>query len=392
MYVTNVHLEACAHRTQVEIQIELEELEDFEESTPDHDVFELDPFDVVVGQEGDSLSDDEGGEEDEDDGFSDLSSDAGDSDNEQSNMPTNHKHIQEMVNKLDAILMLLFEHLERTFKASNAGESSLEPPSAIPFDLDPLSAITKDSKPSLWDPKHTLRAQFDSLLSIFDRTILRTFKSRYTQFLLFWYSSLDPEFADVFQGMLVDRALLGTGNQPGRISSDQQSGSQAHMNIPELTRAAAASYIGSFVSRATFVDREGTRRVVGVLCEYLRAHLDGVEESLRTDWGLKSSQMSSVVLSPAQHTIFYAVTQAVFLIFCFRWRDLLQEEGDDPVLVGGPSANDKWIRARDPEAGGDVRSESVESVLVECRDAICAHSAGNGICVLLYHPRCEQAV
>jgi len=31
-----------------------------------------------------------------------------------------------------------------------------------------------------------------------------------------------------------------------------------------------------------------------------------------------------------QHTVFYAVTQAVFLIFCFRWRDLVDEDmGDD---------------------------------------------------------------
>ncbi|PPQ84656.1 hypothetical protein CVT24_006862, partial [Panaeolus cyanescens] len=37
------------------------------------------------------------------------------------------------------------------------------------------------------------------------------------------------------------------------------------------------------------------------------------------------------ILAPAQHTVFYAVAQAVFLIFCFRWRDLMVENvvGDD---------------------------------------------------------------
>ena len=110
------------------------------------------------------------------------------------------------------------------------------------------------------------RAQFHTLLAIFDRTILRTFKSRNTQFVLFWYSSLDPEFADLFQGMLVSKALL---------EEDQ----------PPVTRAAAASYIASFVSRAQFVDREGARRVVQVLCNFLRARLDVFDAMARDALG-----------------------------------------------------------------------------------------------------------
>jgi len=37
----------------------------------------------------------------------------------------------------------------------------------------------------------------------------------------------------------------------------------------------------------------------------------------------------------AQNGVFYAVAQAVFLVFCFRWRDLLDEdeEGDVEELV-----------------------------------------------------------
>lgn len=160
------------------------------------------------------------------------------------------------------------------------------------------------------------RSQFFSLLSIFERTILRTFKSRYTQFLVFWFSSLDPEFSDLFQGMLVSKALL---------EEDQ----------PTVTRAAAASYIASFVSRAVFVDRESTRQVVACLCNFLNNRLDILDAVTQTGASLPSM---------AQHSVFYAVTQAVFLIFCFRWRDLVQDQEELDELAGAvEGAHGKWM-------------------------------------------------
>jgi RNA polymerase I-specific transcription initiation factor RRN3 len=286
-------------------------------------------------------------------------------------VPTNVKHIQDMVSKLDAILTLLFEHFQRTSEAVSASNSSrpLSPLELLPLpplststpslsnshtasfggSSTPLSPTLSSQQPqqiSTTPVPHTeqyLRLQFQALLSIFDRIILRTFKSRYTQFLIFWYTSLDPQFADIFQGMLVDRALLGGGvdqhHYGGSATTedgDKSATMNAYMVTPELTRAAAASYIGSFVSRATFVDREGARRVVGVLCEFLNAHLESVEQSLRAGWAGVGGDGTSFLTTTTtttqgQHTVFYAVTQAVFLIFCFRWRDLVDDEdmGDD---------------------------------------------------------------
>lgn len=403
--------------SQVEIQIELEELAE-DENIEDNDIFELDPLDVVVGEEGVSLlSDNEDPDEDEDDGdnFSDLSSDFGDMDDHGGHLevPTNIKHIQDMVNKLDAIMTLIFEHFQRTYEAVSDSNSSvnsrpLSPPLQLlplpPLSLstpslsnphshfvlvDPSSTSLTSAPPPVPIPKsettwapvpHTeqyLRIQFQALLSIFDRIILRTFKSRYTQFLIFWYSSLDPEFADIFQGMLVDRALLGRagpqhyGESTTTEDGDKSTTSNAYMITPELTRAVAASYLGSFVSRATFVDREGTRRVVGVLCEFLNAHLESVEQALRA--ACATSGVDGVLSAQGQHTVFYAVAQAVFLIFCFRWRDLVDDDmgddGDGPKLylnsngIAGrmrkpiSSNKDKWM----PELG--VLKRVVGSVL-----------------------------
>lgn len=308
-----------AHKTiQVEIQVELEELD--EEDQPE-EIFEIDPFDTLIGQEEED-SDDGSDTEDGGDNFSDISSEP-DVDLDDTGGPeathTNVRHIQAMVKKLDTILQLTFEHLNRSVPSSDRpGQSSpalsssplpeLPPLPPLPDSLTPIGLTrtyfgsspplrpldinipapipTRTPVPlPLPSKSDTLRATFHTLLGFFDRTILLTFKSRYTQFLLFWYASLDPDFSDIFQGMLIERALLDP-------------------TTPSVTRAAAASYIGSFVSRARFVERDGARRVVGVLCDWLSAHVDSEEDG----------------------EVFYAVSQSLFLIFCFRWRDL-QEDG-----------------------------------------------------------------
>ncbi|KAJ7930121.1 RNA polymerase I-specific transcription initiation factor RRN3 [Mycena leptocephala] len=340
-----------AIQIDVEIQVELEELEDQNE---DQDVFELDPFDTILGQEDDDSDSDD--DEDEDGNMSDLSSDGGDIDGAET--PSDMGHIQDMVKKLDAILTLIFEHFQRALEAiPSAGGDS--PRTALPPELPalpplppltpslsplssplqlPLSALPDSQIPDPTSfplparpPPTSLNAQFHTLLAIFDRLILPTFKSRYTQFLLFFYTSLSTDFADIFLGLLVDRALFQS-------------------STPAVTRAAAAAYIGSFVSRAAFVDREGARRVVGVLCDFLRAHLDGVEEALRIGATIPSGPGSS-----AQSGVFYAVAQAVFLIFCFRWRDLLEDEVEADELVAKPGK--QWM----PELG--VVQRIINSVL-----------------------------
>ncbi|KAF5333679.1 hypothetical protein D9611_002662 [Ephemerocybe angulata] len=390
-----------AIQIDVEIQVELEELEDDDNDNglPDHDLFELDPFDVLVGQEGegfdsdaeDALSDAQS--DDEDGAFSDISSDAGeeDLDKEHIELPTNVKHIQEMVKKLDGILALVFQHfqkgleefapLQRTQSLTALNDIATTSPTKLPPLPTPYSqsiypSISTVSMPATPIPplpnsfipplepvtpkavnspskSDYLRSQFYALLSIFERTILNTFKSRYTQFLVFWYASLDPEFVDVFQGTLVERALYGP-SEP----ANQGSGASGSTNTtPELTRAAAASYIGSFVSRAKFVDRESTRSVVGVLCQYLQAYLDDVDEALRM-YTETNGELGSAVGAPSQHVVFYAVAQAVLLIFCFRWRELVidydeEEEmlkharrpGADPhsISISARVRKDKWI-------------------------------------------------
>ena len=102
--------------------MELEELEEQLEAEEQGEMFDLDPFDTVVGQEGDE-SDSEGeGSDDEGDNLSDLSSDAGgdpDDESDQEDVATDFKHIQGMVNKLDSILKVIFDHFDQTHASSD---------------------------------------------------------------------------------------------------------------------------------------------------------------------------------------------------------------------------------------------------------------------------------
>jgi RNA polymerase I-specific transcription initiation factor RRN3 len=293
---------------KVEIQVELEELEAGQEQA---EVFDLDPFDTVVGQEAPNEDEDDDGSEEGGDDFSDLSTEAGSVDNDDAphiQTPLDVDRITEMVNKLDAILKLLFDHFDRppstVSSPSEPSTPAARTTSSPPLSPFPTSPHTSPPPPST-DPTPQL-AQFHALLAIFTRTILCTFKSRYTQFLLFWFASRDATFADLFLGELVAHALL----EP---------------SASEVSRAAAASYVASFVSRAIFIGRDEARGAVRVLCRFLEHQVD-VFEGAPGD------------ADAAPQGVFYAVAQAVFLIFCFRWRELVEgdAEGEPDLLVGSP--------------------------------------------------------
>lgn len=359
--------------SQVEIQVELEELEQ-DDTLENGDVFEFDPFNVIVGQEGDDDESDIGDDDDDSDLSTDVSSDGGHESDEEPDLPSNVRYMQEMVNKLDYILKLIFDHFNRLHSIT---EASTTPSPLTAHPSSPFSPLDTPRPPSPESERAMRTAQFHTLLAIFDRAIIRTFKSRYTQFLLFWYSSLDPEFSDLFQGLLVEKALIG-------------------QDVPTVTRAAAASYIASFVSRAQFIDREGARRMVAVLCTFLQSHLDAFDSII---------QAGQEPPSLAHHSVFYAITQAVFLIFCFRWRDL-EETFDEVETYEGRK---KWMHELDvvqraitsPLNPLKVRSAippcllrltRTIGLLAQRRYAIRTRRPSDRLCVLPLHHRRQPAL
>lgn len=243
-------------KVDVEIQVDLDELEEDE-----GEVLEAE----LVGNMLENIKDNTVIEEDDD-------SDGGEEYDEDSDSDAVH-NIKETVDKLDTMLEILFDHYSKSFPGK-----STEDPSMHSIDT------------------------FELLLRSFDTTVLPTYRSRYTQFLLFWASQKSPRFSDQFCASILEKALDNSR--------------------PQATRQAAAAYIASFVARAKFMPQKDVRVVVRLICRWLGAFVDERSPECR---GPDVSRWGG----------FYSVCQAVMYIFCFRWRDLKEEEEDEFGVVEG---------------------------------------------------------
>jgi RNA polymerase I-specific transcription initiation factor RRN3 len=244
-------------KIDIEIQVDLDELEDDEGEELEAELTgaALDDKDITT------IDDDH----EEDDG----STDDDDDDTTQDSV----KNLKETVDKLDCMLDLLFNYYSSSFPE---------------VDKDPnnLSASTINT--------------FEMIHGFFNTTIMPTYRSRYTQFLLFWAAQKAPRFSDHFCVSMVERALDNTR--------------------PVGTRQAAAAYIASYVARAKLMPTKDVRAVVRILCRWLGEFVD-----------VRSVDCNGPDVN--KFRLFYAVVQAVMYIFCFRWRELREECEDEWGVV-----------------------------------------------------------
>ncbi|KAI9029543.1 RNA polymerase I-specific transcription initiation factor RRN3 [Phycomyces nitens] len=244
------------HIVQIDahIQIELDELEE----DVDFDTYNMD-FDNNYESDDSEDEDEDDDEDDEDDDLESIYSDD-EQENEKANVKEQTKKIKSMVRKLDAMMVLVFRYF---------------------------------SKCAVKEPVHVRNELYNTLIDIFDRMILKTLKSRYTQFLIFYFCSLDlTAYSDNFVEHLIKNIM-----DPLR---------------PGVTRISAAAYISSYVARAKFLEPSTIQRIIGILCSWCEEYVAAHDKSMQAD-----------VL---KHDVFYAVMQAIMYIFCFRWRDLVVED------------------------------------------------------------------
>ncbi|CAG8465496.1 12697_t:CDS:2 [Dentiscutata erythropus] len=172
--------------------------------------------------------------------------------------------IGEMIEKLDCMIKLVFDYLKWCFDKG-----------------------TKDERDDL----------FDILLTIFEENILYTFKSRYIQFIIFWYISLDKSYPRQFLSLLLNKIL-----------NDKE---------PVIIREAASQYIGSFVGRANYLSSTEIRLCIQALLLWTERYIENYEPTLQLP-------------DPQKHMTFYSIVQTLMYIFCFRWKDLREVTGGIP--------------------------------------------------------------
>lgn len=242
--------------------------------------------------------------------------------------------------KLDGILKVVLDHVavahSDTRHLDQNGVKTAVPVAANPFDTafadtpaDEEETGSREATPTAPDAPSIDAVErrmtlFRTFLDIFDRTLLRTFKTRNVQFVLFYLCSLDLSSSDHFIGVLLGRALFDT-------------------DAPSVTRVAAAGYVASFIARAKYVDATMTRKVVRHLCGYLEGQMEDFARASALATSIAGSR--TVAATGGQELpVFYAVSQAIFYIFCFRWKDLLEEEdADDETALFGLDAGRRWM-------------------------------------------------
>jgi RNA polymerase I-specific transcription initiation factor RRN3 len=218
-------------KIDVQIQVDMEELED----------------DIEERLVGDAINE----AEDDDSDNESVSS-------EESLEPEEQrlKDIRQAVSKLDTIMDLLFTHYDAIFAEDR-------------FDADDL---------------------FESLLAQFATTILPTYRSRHTQFLLFHFSQTSADRIEKFAGAC------------SQFAFDQ--------HRPHILRVTAAAYLGSFIARGAHVSPSTVRAVFDLLCHHLELQR-------------ASHEPSSKGPDLRRYGTYYAISQALLYLFCFRWRDLV---------------------------------------------------------------------
>lgn len=138
---------------------------------------------------------------------------------------------------------------------------------------------------------------FEVLLLSFQSTVLHAYKSKFSQFVMFYACSLDPvNCGKRFANVLVDIFKNSTYVLEWRMG--------------------AVSYLASYLSRANFVSASD---VVTIL------------ESL-VDWCLTYCKSQKGETNPKTHRVFYSGIQAIMYILCFRMRSVLGVPSNEKKL------------------------------------------------------------
>ena len=162
------------------------------------------------------------------DGEDETDDDSGDSDEEVDLDTQRAKYITANVEKMDAILDILFAYYAPLFSGSSI---------------------------------QALDSALDILFSQFTAIILPTYRSRHTQFLLFHFAQTSPALIDTFVGSCVHIAF-----DKGR---------------PALIRQSAVAYLASFVARGIHVPAQIVRDVFDYIGDQLSVYRSEYEPTCR---------------------------------------------------------------------------------------------------------------
>jgi RNA polymerase I-specific transcription initiation factor RRN3 len=207
------------------------------------------------------------------------------------------RQVDEMADKLDQMMLVMFEHIEQ-FAASSS-------PTSAPSDTE-----AGDGEKDV-DVRQAALI-FKYLLKVFEHSILNTHRSKYPQFLLFYVCRLDPQFQDVFISQLLASSL------------DPQT--------PPTTRQSCGAYLASFLARAKYIPVAYLQKALYHQMKWLHDQMDVYEaahEEQEDRDGETVAEREERLLEESekikatgergfQESIYISTLQTVCYMMCFR--------------------------------------------------------------------------
>ncbi|KAF8358514.1 hypothetical protein PRIPAC_93509 [Pristionchus pacificus] len=148
---------------------------------------------------------------------------------------------------------------------------------------------------------------FNAIHSSLMRHLLNAPTVRYVSFLWLFLASLKEEYTERVLSSLWE-CLIRPSSLDGEAKKSQ----------------GAASYLAAFISRAKYIDIRMAQTYLARMAAYLCSYVDRVGLSSRT-----------IVPGLSHHGVFYAMANAFFLAFSFRYREIVKSGGLDEVRHWG---------------------------------------------------------
>ncbi|XP_047310578.1 RNA polymerase I-specific transcription initiation factor RRN3-like [Impatiens glandulifera] len=178
---------------------------------------------------------------------------------------SNNLNCNILAEKLDSLLVLMFEHLKSCHENGR------------------------------------LVKIFETLLKSFEMTVMSAHEPKFTQFVLFYACSLDPDNCGVrFANLLADIFTQKT--------------------YPLKKRRIAIAYLAGFLSRANFLPLTFVVKMLQRLVNWC--------------WTYCQVQESEII--PQAHLIFYDTVQAILYVLCFRMRSIIDDSRLLSELTNSP--------------------------------------------------------
>ncbi|KAL4446456.1 hypothetical protein ABPG74_001197 [Tetrahymena malaccensis] len=201
----------------------------------------------------------------------------------------NEKNSQIMAEKLDWLMLIIFEFIDYQLKDKVGSDSCFGQKEEIK-----QNSLDKKDKAQIEDKF------FKIFLNVFSEQILITHQSKYVQFIIFYLCSLRNSFQNAFLNHLVKNIT------------------EKNPLIYKSTQINSIYYLGSYIARAKYIENESIRKIFEYLINHLNKYIQKFDERQKEE--NYNEGLHKI------HLNLYHLLQAMLYILCYRFKAVLESK------------------------------------------------------------------